>query len=99
MHQNFEYFNNNPKPVDHKITKSLSERIFNLRVNLVAEIDKLNFLTITEKQKIEVEELRRSNVKFLHDVITNMTFDNVIVRPKRRLVEKFRKKLHGIKSN
>ena len=81
--QNFEFFNQNPALTEGSLGISLSAKLFKTRVELVGEI----------AQKQEADEalsgLRQSVTDRLFDEVAGMSFDNFIVRPKRRFVEKF----------
>jgi type I restriction enzyme, R subunit len=96
--QNFEFFNQNPEIADPAIPDSLAKRLFAARVDLIAEID---LLTERSRDKPapgftepDVEtgrwiELRREIARRLRAEIDGMSLDNFIVRPRRRLVEKY----------
>lgn len=83
--QNFEFFNQNPAATDGALGKSLSERLFLARLDLMGEIDQSEL-----KEDMEpVIALRKSLASRLQEEVAGMSVDNFIVRPKRRLVEKF----------
>jgi type I restriction enzyme R subunit len=96
--QNFEFFNQNPEITDPAIPDSLARRLFAARVDLICEIDAL-----TERREgkpsvgfaepdIDPDrwtELRREVVRRLRAEVDGMSLDNFIVRPRRRLVEKY----------
>ena len=76
---NLEFFSQNLPTVEGSIQKSLTQRIFEHRVALLRGIDMSN----------GDPDLRRDTAQLLHEFVTGMTLDNVLVRPHRRLVEKF----------
>ena len=87
--QNFEFFNANPEMAEPRVSGSLSERIFQRRVQLVTEVDR--------GRKVEgmgepdpMIEWRYALADILREYIKEMSLDNFIVRPQRRLVEKYR---------
>lgn len=87
--QNLEFFSQNPNTVDGASAASLSERLFNYRLELITELEK----TVESKSKHggggEEKELRAEFVDFLQQRVASMNVNNFIVRPKRRLVEKY----------
>ncbi|MBZ4498448.1 DEAD/DEAH box helicase family protein [Dermacoccus sp. Tok2021] len=76
---NLEFFSADPATNDGSTQKSLTQRIVENRVALVRGLDASR----------GEGELRRSTADALHEFVTGMTLDNVLVRPHRRLVEKF----------
>ncbi len=87
--QNFEYFNQNPNATEGRRAESLDERLFKLRLGLIAEIDSVSRPKPTDERKEEESEVRAYNADLLHNIVTSMTMDNIIVRPKRKYVEKY----------
>lgn len=96
--QNIEYFNQNPETIDGSITESLSARLFNAQLEIIGELDKKN--PPDEKNKelpvfIESDapasesEVRALLAANLHKIVFTMNLDNFVVRPKRRLIEKY----------
>ena len=77
--QNFEFFNQNPAAEDGSLAPSLAARLFNSRLELLATLD---------ASKAYVEE-RASIVHLLRVEVAAMNVNNVVVRPHRRLVERF----------
>ncbi|MFK5978042.1 MAG: DEAD/DEAH box helicase family protein [Rhizobiaceae bacterium] len=80
--QNFEYFNENNRPAEGSIEPSLSERLFNIRVDLLGEIDRLSD---TEN----IMDFRAGISERLYQEVSGMNLDNFIVRPNRLYVEKY----------
>lgn len=77
--RNLEYFSQDLPGVEGSTAKSLTQRIVEQRVRLVTALDGTG----------EDRELRASAARHLHEFVSGMTLDNVIVRPHRRAVEKF----------
>lgn len=100
--QNLEFFKQNPKPDDGSNARSLSERIFAARYDLVCALDEKSDLFIKDhihepasdddaKQDAAPSEgkIRANALDFLKTYVTTMNLDNFIVRGKRMLVEKY----------
>jgi type I restriction enzyme R subunit len=86
--QNFEFFNENPKTTDSALGRSLGERLFVTRVELIGELQGKDVGEATEG----LSALRVGLAEHLHEEVAGMSLDNFIVRPKRRLVEKYQEK-------
>ena len=95
--QNLEFFSQNPETTDGTLGDSLSTRLFKSRLELLSEIDRklesdikggAETLAIYGEPKTEAE-VRFSIAEMLHSEISSMNLDNFVVRPKRRLVEKY----------
>lgn len=87
--QNLEYFAENPEATDGASAESLDTRLFKARLELITSIDASAASNKTGKQEDQNNELRQETAKQLHDIVSNMTFANMIVRPKRKYVEKY----------
>lgn len=74
---NLEYFSQDLPGTEGAIQKSLSQRLFENRVRLISALDDEN------------AELRTATSEMLRKFVAAMNTDNFIVRPRRRLVEKF----------
>jgi type I restriction enzyme R subunit len=83
--QNFEFFNQNPELADGAAGASLSQRLFEMRVNLLEVIDQLP----SNKKDDSLMQLREEHAIHLKTEVQSMNLDNFVVRPKRRSVEKF----------
>jgi type I restriction enzyme R subunit len=81
---NLEYFNQNPQSVDGSSNDSLDTRLFKKRVEILKAFE--NNKSGFTKEEIEIQQ---NTIKHLHGLISNMTTENVIVRSKRRFVEKY----------
>ncbi|MCC2693464.1 DEAD/DEAH box helicase family protein [Nodularia sp. LEGE 04288] len=100
--QNLEFFQHHPETTDAPIGKSLGKQLFTTRLELIAELDKQvgtdslsevggSFkapLAANEEPKTDAE-LRRQVANLLHTEVAAMNSENFVVRPKRRLVEKY----------
>jgi type I restriction enzyme R subunit len=78
--QNLEFFNQNPEITDGAVAPSLSARLFTSRLDLLAALD----------VKGEHRQERADIAELLRAEVTSMNLDNFVVRPHRRLVEKYR---------
>jgi len=81
--QNLEFFSQNPEVTEGATSASIGKRLFTTRLALIAELDK-------RKDGAE-KELRAETASRLHEEVAAMNLDNFIVRPKRRVVETYRK--------
>ena len=99
--QNLEYFKQNPETTDGAVGASLGKRLFSTRLELIGELDKT--LTVEAAGHVVNEpeapygdprtgaEVRRTVGEQLHDEVAAMNLDNFVVRPRRRVVEKYAK--------
>jgi type I restriction enzyme R subunit len=76
---NLEFFSHDIATVEAPVQKSLSQRLFETRLDVVTALD---------RQSIE-SDLRASMARTLHEFVSGMNMDNVLVRPHRRAVERF----------
>jgi type I restriction enzyme R subunit len=76
---NFDFFALDLPAADGRLVDSLGKRLFTTRLELVATLD---------ADHVE-PELRNDTVETLHAEVAAMNLDNFLVRPKRRVVEKF----------
>jgi len=101
--QNLEFFNQNPKPDEGRNAKSLNERLFAARFDLVRALDEkaklgVNGMSDTDQDGYDAGEGKPLNEKAIrHDALNTlrtyvaaMNLDNFIVRGKRRAVEKYK---------
>jgi type I restriction enzyme R subunit len=84
--QNLEFFSQNPETTDGATGESLGKRLFKARVELIAALDK--DLSIGNKEEKKTE-LRQETAEFLRSQVAAMNVNNFIVRPKRKLVERY----------
>jgi len=99
--QTLEYFSQNIPATEGALGGSLGKRLFNARLELIGELDHRG----GEQQNGEVvkeasatygdpktdDEVRRALAALLHRETAAMNLDNFVVRPKRRIVEKYAK--------
>ncbi len=91
--QNLEFFNADPATIDGSLTRSLSERLFEARAELVAALDAAGVGTGLDAggQDGTVSEraLRAEVAHHLHRIVQGMNQDNFVVRPALRWVEAY----------
>ncbi|MBW3636541.1 MAG: DEAD/DEAH box helicase family protein [Armatimonadetes bacterium] len=85
---NYEYFNENPDVREAAPAKTLSVRLFTHRVEL---LDGTTQIARMENQP-EVAQIRDELADGLHREVAAMNVSNVLVRPHRREVEKWRER-------
>lgn len=85
--QNFEYFEMNPQGAADSAGKSLSQSLFENRL-MLAQVLKGH-----EESGNYGGTLRQYLLTMLHHRVAGMSLDNFIVRPNRKLVEKYQKAL------
>src|SRR5437899_1231183 len=83
--QNLEFFSQNPETTSGAAGESLSKKLFANRVELIAELDKHGHQGTDDKQP----KLRDEVADRLRLEVEKMNLKNFIVRPKRKLVEKY----------
>lgn len=101
--QNLEFFGANPETKEASTAKSLSERLFTSRVDLVRALDekraKLGGLSEAGQTPFDAgidqaapseDNIRDDALKVLRDTVSSLNLDNFIVRQHRRAVEKYR---------
>jgi len=76
--RNFEYFRQDPKTADVLGAKSINERRFIARLELLSHLNESNEI-----------ELRGEIVASLHEEVASMNPENFVVRPHRELVAKY----------
>lgn len=84
---NFDYFGQNLPAAEGYTQKSLSQRIFEARLDLVEALDHHPELGRTPVSKESEDGLRTATARILHSAVEGMTLDNFQVRPHRRSVE------------
>jgi type I restriction enzyme, R subunit len=98
--QNLEFFSQNPETTDGALSESLGKRLFKTRLELIGELDRPPADVEPELAGIAAERsaaykataaLRADVASLLHGEVATMNLDNFVVRPKRRLVEKYAK--------
>jgi type I restriction enzyme R subunit len=97
--QNLEYFSQNIPATEGALGESLGKRLFNARLEMIGELD---HRSTGEKDGQVVkeaaaaygdprtnDEVRRSLAELLQRETAAMNLDNFVVRPRRRIVEKY----------
>jgi type I restriction enzyme R subunit len=82
--KNFEYFDMNPDGVKDSGSKTLSQAIFEKRLILSQQ------LIANERFGPYGAEYQRYLIEMLHNRVSGMNLDNFIVRPSRKIVEKYK---------
>jgi type I restriction enzyme R subunit len=97
--QNLEYFSQDIPATDGNVGESLAKRLFDARLELIGALDgKGETLIKAAQQPTTVygdpksnEEVRGAVAGLLQREVAAMNLDNFVVRPHRRLVEKYAK--------
>jgi len=99
--QNLEYFSQDIPGTEGPAGTSLSKRLFDGRLELIGELDvrieKLAGQTVEEPRPVPAghpesdTEVRAQTAALLHRQVAAMNLDNFVVRPHRRVVEKYAK--------
>jgi type I restriction enzyme R subunit len=97
--QNLEYFGQNPEATDGAIGESLGTRLFKTRLELIGELDREHVsgpAPVGREWPIPYGDARDLSVRdavasLLHAEVAAMNLDNFVVRPHRRVVEKYAK--------
>src|SRR5258708_23352881 len=84
--QNLEFFSQNPETTGGASAESLTKKLFASRVELITELDKIKPTDSGDKRP----ELRKETAERLRQEVELMNINNFIVRPKRKLVEKYK---------
>ncbi|SHH49478.1 DEAD/DEAH box helicase family protein [Tepidibacter thalassicus] len=83
---NFEFFRANPKGIEGKIVQSLTEKIFNIKIDLIKELNHLNY------QTDEYIKYRNTLLDEVLNSINSLNEDNFRVRQQLKYVHKFKNK-------
>lgn len=83
---NFEFFRMNPKGFKGNLGQTLSERIFNLKLDLVKELQDLRY------SDEEYVSHRNELLKDLIEDVNNLNEDNFMVKINLKYVEKYKNK-------
>jgi type I restriction enzyme R subunit len=105
--ENLEFFKDNPPVVEGSIKESLGTKLFKTRLELIAVLDhppapaqSATDLRTADKDATSYSgtsvtrtsvDLRREVAALLQGEVTAMNVQNFVVRPKRRLIEKYTK--------
>ena len=87
--QNLEFFSQNPETTDGALAEALGKRLFKARLELIGELDQ-KLVGVLRDGPVKEAELRRDVAALLHREVSAMNVANFVVRPKRRLIEKYR---------
>ncbi|TLD44591.1 MAG: hypothetical protein FAZ92_03141 [Accumulibacter sp.] len=99
--QNLEYFSQNIPATEGAVAGSLGKRLFDARLELIGEVDKK--LAEAARQTAREtrapphghpasdDEVRAQAAALLQREVASMNLDNFVVRPRRRIVEKYAK--------
>jgi type I restriction enzyme, R subunit len=90
--QNLEFFSQDPATTDGALAASLGKRLFLARLDLIGTLDRQPHDQPGGGEGVEGDAaLRRDAAGLLHAEVAAMNLNNFVVRPKRRLVEKYAK--------
>ena len=96
--QNLEFFSQNPDLVEGSAGEALGTRLFKARLEMIAELDhRVTAGTVMAEPRpalgdpADEGQLRIEIAAHLHQLVAAMKLDNFVVRPQRRLVEKYAK--------
>ena len=97
--QNLEYFSQDIPATEGSVADSLGKRLFNARLELIGELDRgpvadgaaVGEPTVTYDDPRTTREVRAVTAELLQCEVAAMNLDNFVVRPHRRLVEKYAK--------
>ena len=97
--QNLEYFSQDIPATEGTVADSLGKRLFNARLELIGVLDREHATaapvvgepTTTYGDPRTTREVRTTTAELLHCEVAAMNLDNFVVRPHRRLVEKYAK--------
>jgi type I restriction enzyme R subunit len=88
--QNLEFFSQNPETTDGALGESLGKRLFKARLEMISELDR-KLAGVAHEGPEKEAELREATAYLLRDEVAAMNVENFVVRPKRRLIEKYAK--------
>lgn len=87
--QNLEFFSQNPETTDGASGESLGKKLFSSRVDLIAAIDSVQARKPESERDEKELHLRNELADYLQNEVAAMNLENFLVRPKRRVVERF----------
>jgi type I restriction enzyme, R subunit len=87
---NLGHFKQNMEQANGVVHDSLEAKLFKTKLELINTLDARLGIKQSNTEEEQETELRNDTVKHLHSLVANMTMDNIIVRPKRMHVEKYR---------
>lgn len=97
--QNLEFFSQNPETTEGGIAESLGKKLFKARLEMIAELEK-RLETAAHRDSVKEPPgtygeptnetgLRFAIAELLQSEVAAMNLENFVVRPKRRLIEKY----------
>jgi type I restriction enzyme R subunit len=86
---NLRYFKQNLEQANSVLHESLEAQLFKTKLELISTLDARRGIKQNNPEDGQETELRNETASYLHSLVANMTLDNIIVRPKRRHVEKY----------
>ena len=86
---NLEYFSQDLPAADGVVAKPLSQRLFEARLDLVKGLDSATPLHSAQNDGLVA--LRIETAELLYGIVAGMNLENFLVRPHRKVVEKFAK--------
>jgi type I restriction enzyme R subunit len=90
---NLEFFGGDQPGAEGSLQKSLNQRLFETRLGLITELDTRHKPDGTEPPEGSGDQtepgLRFDTARQLHTAVAGMVLDNFLVRPHRKLVEKY----------
>lgn len=100
--ENLEFFTQELPPTEDNLGESLATRLFKARLELIGELDKTAEVQKRQDGSGQIEdaaadygpagtdaELRKATAELLRSQVAAMNVNNFVVRPRRRLVEKY----------
>jgi len=90
--QNLEFFSQNLPTSEGALGASLGQRLFTRRLELIGVLDQQAGESAVVQETptpYSLEALRQDTATRLHEEVKAMNLDNFVVRPQRRLVEKY----------
>ncbi len=88
--QNLEFFSQNPEATEGALGASLGKRLFTRRLELIGVLDASREAEARVREFSDgLDELRNNTARLLREEVAGMRLENFIVRPQRRLVEKY----------
>jgi type I restriction enzyme R subunit len=89
--QNLEFFKHNPEATEGSLGRSLAKRLFTARLEVIAAMENVGRAMVVEGPEND-RELGQDIRELLRAEVAAMNVDNFVVRPQRRLVEKYTRK-------
>jgi type I restriction enzyme R subunit len=87
--QNLEFFSQDPETTEGALGESLGKKLFASRVDLISAIDALRSRQSEGERDEKQLHLRTELAEHLQNEVAAMNLENFLIRPKRRLVERF----------